>query len=160
MNEEARRLVEALGLVPHPEGGWYRETWRSLARVAVPGGAPRAAGTSIYYLLAGGAASRLHRLAGDEVWHHHLGDPVDLHLFGADGHRRLRLGDGRAEAPAWQAVVPAGTDFGAEVAAPGGWALLGCTLAPGFAPDDFAWSDAAALARRHPAAAAVIARLR
>ncbi|MBM4131077.1 cupin domain-containing protein [bacterium] len=160
MNEQARRLVEALGLAPHPEGGWYRETWRSAVSVPGPDGSPRAAGTSIYYLLAAGAASRLHRLAADEVWHHHQGDPVDLHLFAATGHRRLRLGDGRSEAPAWQAVVPAGTDFGAEVAAPGGWALLGCTLAPGFSPADFAWSDVAALSRRHPAAADVLARLR
>ena len=68
MHPEAARLIDALELREHPEGGWYRETWRAAARVEGPAG-ERAAGTSILYLLAGGAVSRLHRLKGDEVWH-------------------------------------------------------------------------------------------
>ena len=158
MTDEAARLVRALDLQPHPEGGWFRETWRG-AVLPVAGRGPRPAGTAMYYLLTDGAVSRLHRLAGDEVWHHHRGDPVDLHVFAGDAHRVVRLGDPGAPAPAWQAVVPAGADFGAEVAVAGGWALLGCTLAPGWHADDFAWADAAGLRRRHPAAGAIIARL-
>jgi len=158
VNGEAARLVHALDLRAHPEGGWYRETWRG-AEVAVAGRGARAAGTAIYYLLADGAVSRLHRLATDEVWHHHRGDPVDLHVFADGAYRVVRLGDPDAARPDWQAVAPAGADFGVEVTRPGGWALLGCTLAPGWHPDDFAWTDADALRCRHPAAAAVIARL-
>ena len=158
MNDEAARLVRALDLAPHPEGGWFRETWRG-PDVEVAGRGARPAGTAIYFLLADGAVSRLHRLAGAEVWHHHRGDPVDLHVFGAGAHRRLRLGDPAAPAPLWQAAVPAGADFGAEVAVAGGWALLGCTLAPGWHADDFAFADPGELRRRHPDAAAIIARL-
>jgi uncharacterized protein len=158
MNDEAARLVRALGLAPHPEGGWFRETWRGAA-IDVPGRGLRATGTAIYFLLADGAVSRLHRLATDEVWHHHRGDPVDLHVFSGDGHRVVRLGDPQAPAPLWQAVAPAGASFGAEVAVPGGWALLGCTLAPGWEPGDFAWADLDALRRRYPAATARIDRL-
>lgn len=158
MNAEAARLIRALDLAPHPEGGWYRETWRG-AEITVAGRGPRPVGTAICYLLADGDVSRLHRLATDEVWHHHRGDPVDLHVFTGDGHRVTRLGDPGAPEPRWQAVVPADAAFGAEVAVPGGWALLGCTLAPGWHPADFAWADAEALRRRYPGAAAAIDRL-
>jgi predicted cupin superfamily sugar epimerase len=158
MNAEAAALIRALGLAPHPEGGWYRETWRAEATFETGRGL-RAAGTSIYYLLADGAVSRLHTLASDEVWHHHRGDPVSVHLFGIDGYREARLGDATESQPAWQAVAPTGTAFGAEVAVPGGWALLGCTVAPGFSFVDFAWADLEALRRLHPARAEVIARL-
>ncbi len=158
MNPEAARLIAALWLSPHPEGGWYRETWRGTATVDV-GRGPRATGTSIYYLLEGGATSRLHRLAADELWHHHCGDPVTVHVFDEDGHRAVRLGDGCAPAPAWQVVVPAGAAFGAEVDAPDGWCLVGCTVAPGFDFADFTWADADELRRRHPACADVIDRL-
>lgn len=158
MNDEAARLVRALDLQPHPEGGWFRETWRG-AGLVVAGRGPRPAGTAMYYLLADGAVSRLHRLATDEVWHHHRGDPVDLHLFAAGEHRVARLGDAHAPAPLWQVVAPAGASFGAEVTVPGGWALLGCTLAPGWDPADFVWADVDALRRRHPEAAAALGRL-
>lgn len=159
MNPEAARLIAALGLAPHPEGGWYRETWRGAGTVDL-GRGPRAVGTSIYYLLADGSISRLHRLAADEMWHHHCGDPVTVHLFDDDGHRAVRLGDASAPAPAWQVVVPAGTAFGAEIEIPGGWCLVGCTVAPGFDFADFTWADADELRRRHPAGADVIDRLR
>ena len=158
MNPVAERLIAALGLVPHPEGGWYRETWRGAAQVDL-GRGPRSTGTSIYYLLAGGARSRLHTLAADEIWHHHAGDPVTVHVFDGDGHRAIRLGDAAAPSPAWQAVVPAGAAFGAELDGPLAWCLVGCTVAPGFDFADFAWADAGGLRRRHPAAAGVIDRL-
>lgn len=158
MNPAAARLVAALGLVPHPEGGWYRETWRSGTMIDL-GRGPRAVGTAIYYLLEGGAVSRLHRLAADEMWHHHCGDPVTVHVFDDHGHRAQTIGDAAALSPAWQVVVPAGAAFGAEVAAPGAWCLVGCTVAPGFDFADFTWADAEALRRRHPDARDVIDRL-
>ena len=147
MNEairaEALRLIAVLGLERHPEGGWYRETWRSDA--VIPRGGlgpdwpdPRSCGTSIYYLLAGGEVSRVHRLRGDEVWHWYAGSRLLLHLFPAGGpYRRLELGPRAATGPCYQAVVPGGCRFGATVAESDGFVLAGCTLAPGFDSDDF-----------------------
>jgi predicted cupin superfamily sugar epimerase len=80
MHPDAEELVKRLGLVPHPEGGFYRETWRSPRRVdGHPAGA-RAAGTAIYFLLPAERFSAFHRVTSDEVWHHYDGDPVTLTL--------------------------------------------------------------------------------
>ena len=148
-------LVHSLALQPHPEGGWFRETWRSDVTVATARG-PRAAGTSIMYLLDAGAVSVLHRLAWDEVWHLHAGGPLRLHLLGAGGARTVVLGAETA-APRFQAVIPAGTWFGAE--ADPGWALVGCTMAPGFAWDDYELGRRADLLEACPEAADLIRRL-
>jgi predicted cupin superfamily sugar epimerase len=148
-------LAASLGLAPHPEGGWFRETWRADTLVETPRG-PRPAGTSILYLLEGGAASRLHRLAWDEVWHLHAGGPLRLHLLGCESPRIVTLSaDGGA--PLYQATVPAGTWFGAE--ADGGWALAGCTMAPGFDFADFELGRRDQLLAAHPAAAGIVQRL-
>lgn len=97
---EAARWIRALGLRPHPEGGWFRETYRARETVhmaALPprfGGA-RALGTCIYFLIERPQVSRLHRLRADEVWHLYAGGPLNLHLLLPDGeYRRLRLGTG------------------------------------------------------------------
>src|SRR5262249_4397725 len=105
---EIQDLIRSLALSPHPEGGFYRETFRSpLCLSGLPRG-PRAASTAIYYLLPAGTFSALHRVAADEVWHHYDGDPVDLHLLDeGGGHAVARLGRdlGAGERP--QVVVPA-----------------------------------------------------
>jgi predicted cupin superfamily sugar epimerase len=136
MHPDARALVDALDLAPHPEGGFYRETFRSPDLVPTPRG-PRAASTAIYYLLPAGAESRLHRVASDEVWHHYAGDPLDLLTIDTAGVAELvRLGPDVAggERPQWtvragwwQAARPRGRRF----------ALCGCTVAPGFDFADF-----------------------
>ncbi len=109
-----------LGLEPHPEGGYFAETYR------------RKALTSIYYLLTGDTFSAFHRLASEEVWHHYRGGRVAIDAIGADRkHRRLIIGDGKR----WQAALPAGTWFAAHVVAAHGYALVGCDVAPAF---DFA----------------------
>lgn len=140
LSAAAARLVELLGLVRHPEGGYFRETWRSpLALGELPHGAPRAASTAIYFLLPSGTFSALHRVASDEVWHHYDGDPVELHVLEGRVHETFVLGRDleRGERPqyvvpagAWQAAVPL-----AERGA--GWSLCGCTVAPGFDFADF-----------------------
>jgi predicted cupin superfamily sugar epimerase len=148
-------LVHSLALEPHPEGGWYRETWRSALTVTTARG-PRAAGSSILYLLDEGAVSVLHRLAWDEVWHLHAGGPLRLHLLAADGARTVTL-DAGGTAPDFQAVIPAGTWFGAE--ADPGWALVGCTMAPGFAWEDYELGRRAELLEAHRGCAELIRRL-
>jgi uncharacterized protein len=123
----AEQVVELLGLQPHPEGGFYRETFRAPA----PDGA-RAASTAIYYLLRAGDVSAWHRVVdADEVWHHYAGAPLEL-ILSPDGRERtsLRLGADLTAGERPQAVVPAGVWQAARPR--GGWVLVGCTVAPGF----------------------------
>ncbi len=163
MHPDAARLRERLGLRPHPEGGWYRETYRAdleLPAAALPAGydGPRAAATSILYLLAGGAVSRLHRLRGDELWLHQAGTGLDLHVLQAGGHHeRLPLGAGPDRR--LQAVAPAGSWFGAELDDPAGWALVACVMAPGFDPADWELADPQEVLAACPAHADLITRL-
>jgi predicted cupin superfamily sugar epimerase len=163
MSPSAERWIRELGLAPHPEGGWFRETWRAsetLEASALPArfGAPRVLGTAILYLLPGGEHSRLHRLRADEVWHFHDGGPLHLHLLTPGrGHERLVLGRNVGAGERLQAVVPYGTWFGAE--ATGEFALAGCTLAPGFEYADFELASPAALLAEFPAEREWIERL-
>lgn len=157
MHPEAERLIIDLDLQRHPEGGWYRETWRTDLRVPAPQGT-RSAGTSILYLLAGGAVSHLHRLPGDEVWYLHRGGPVDVRLLSGDGEHTLRL-EGEGPTPVFQAIIPGGCWFGGELADPDGFALLGCAMAPGFDFADFELGRRADLLAEFPASADLITRL-
>jgi predicted cupin superfamily sugar epimerase len=122
----AEEVVRLLGLQPHPEGGFYRETFRAPAPDGV-----RAASTAIYYLLREGDVSAWHRVVdADEVWHHYAGAPLELTLWDGRERSSLRLGPGLAAGERPQAVVPAGIWQAARPL--GGWVLVGCTVAPGF----------------------------
>jgi NADPH:quinone reductase-like Zn-dependent oxidoreductase len=124
-------LVERLGLAPHPEGGWYRETWRHDA----PAG-ERPAGTAIHYLLAAGQRSHWHRVDATEIWHHYAGDPLRLSVQGGDGAvGEVTLGPDVLAGQRPQVVVPAGAWQAAEPA--GAWTLVGCTVSPGFTFEGF-----------------------
>jgi predicted cupin superfamily sugar epimerase len=165
MSERARELVRALGLVPHPEGGWFRETYRdslTLPAAALPGhrGA-RSASTAILYLLEAGDFSALHRIASDELWHFHLGDPLVVHVLDPTTGRRsdLTLGPDVAAGHALQAVVPRGTVFGARLAPSGSFALVGCTVAPGFDFADFVMPSQSTLMKMFPAHAGLVGAL-
>lgn len=149
MSDPARRWIDELGLAPHPEGGFYRETFRAALSVAAPQGAS-AASTAIYFLLRAGDFSAFHRVRSDEVWHHYDGAPLELHLLEDDGrHRKVVLGRDPAAGRLPQAVVPAGVWQAARPC--GGYALCGCTVAPGFAFADFELPGRAELLRRFPA---------
>ena len=123
---DADAIVAALGLQPHPEGGWYREIHRSPAAKG-----ERAAVTAIYYLLKAGERSHWHRVDADEIWHWHAGAPLELSLS-EDGRfsRALTLGIALATGARPQIVVPARTWQSARSL--GGFTLVGCTVAPGF----------------------------
>jgi predicted cupin superfamily sugar epimerase len=132
----ADEVAALLGLHPHPEGGFFRETFRDSA------GGGRGASTAIYYLLRDGEVSAWHRVRdAAEVWHHYAGAPVELTLS-VDGRsvEALRLGSGLAAGERPQAVVPAGAWQTARAA--GGWALVGCTVAPGFEFSSFEMAPA------------------
>jgi predicted cupin superfamily sugar epimerase len=156
----AEDLVRLLGLEPLArEGGRYRETWRSPERVPTPAG-ERSLSTAILYLLSGEERSALHRLRFDEVWHWHLGGPVDLTVVPPDGPpETVRLGPDLAAGMRLQAVVPAGAWQGARLAPGVPWALLGTTMSPGFDPADFELADPEVLAAAHPAHAPLLRSL-
>jgi hypothetical protein len=160
MSEDVERLVRRLGLQPHPEGGFYRETFRApLLLDDLPHGAPRSASTAIFFLLPAGAFSAFHRVRSDEVWHHYAGDPVALHALSEDGALATRrLGADLDAGATPQLAVPAGAWQAAEPLGDG-YALCGCTVAPGFDFADFELADRAGLAARFPLHAALIARL-
>lgn len=134
---EADDIVRALDLVPHPEGGHYRETFRDRSH----GG--RAASTAIYYLLRQGEWSRWHRIDAAEVWHWYAGATLELCVMEKKGELlRHRLGSHLLQGERPQVVVPRGCWQSARSL--GAWTLVGCTVAPGFefagfelAPDDF-----------------------
>jgi hypothetical protein len=160
MNANVRRLVDSLGLAPHPEGGFYRETFRAtLSLDGLPHGAPRAASTAIYFLLPSGTFSAFHRVASDEVWHHYDGEPLDLHTIDPNGtHTLTRLGRDLAGGQLPQHVVLAGTWQAASPVGEG-YALCGCTVAPGFDFADFEMPNRAELLARFPMHRAIIESL-
>jgi uncharacterized protein len=158
VNDDARAVVGALGLAPHPEGGFYRETFRAPLAVGAPQGT-RAASTAIYFLLPAGAFSSLHRVRSDEVWHHYDGDPLELYTLHEDGgHRVESLGRDLARGERPQIVVPAGV-WQAAVPVGSRFALCGCTVAPGFDFADFEMPSRAELIEQFPEVRELIERL-
>lgn len=154
----AADLISKLSLQPHPEGGWYRQTYRSVAAVETARGV-RAASTAIYFLLQADAFSALHRIASDEVWHFYMGSPLTIEAITPEGVvESFVLGNSHATNEVLQAWVPAGHWFGASLAK-GGWALVGCTVAPGFEFIDFEMRDKEELLKMFPQCEDVVRRL-
>jgi predicted cupin superfamily sugar epimerase len=123
----AAAVIERLGLLPHPEGGWYRETWRAPA----PAGQARSAGTAILYLLEAGGRSHWHRIDATELWIFQAGQALTLSTAGADGEASsIRLGADLLAGDQPQAVVRPGEWQSATAGE--GWALVACVVVPGF----------------------------
>lgn len=162
---KAQDWIDRLDLSPHPEGGYFRETYRSPLTITWPiaGDEPpgtRSLATSIYFLLTSDNFSALHRLRSDEIWFHHAGHPLTIHVIEPDGtYKPLRLGfvpDGSTQP---QALVPAGCWFGSTVDEPGGFALVGCVVAPGFDFADFEMGARETMLKDYPQHAEIIRRL-
>ena len=162
MHPRAAALVAQLGLAPHPEGGFYRELFRSAAEVTpADGRGTRAALTTIYYLLPAGAHSRWHRVGSDEVWHLYEGGPLEVLELASAGAplRRTRLSPVSPAGAGPVHTVPAGVWQAARPL--GDFALAGCTVGPGFDFADFRFlaadaEAAAALRAASPEAAALL----
>ena len=123
---EADRIIELLGLEPHPEGGHFRETFRDARTID-----GRACSTAIYFLLKEGQTSHWHRVDATEVWHWYAGAPLELGMSPAGGPESVvRLGTALFEGERPQAIVPAG--YWQRARSLGPWTLVGCTVAPGF----------------------------
>jgi predicted cupin superfamily sugar epimerase len=155
-------IIKQLGLMPHPERGYYRETYRASSMVAAEThGGTRAASTAIYFFVtAAEPATFLHRLASDEVFHLYDGGPLEIVRLFADGRwdvTVLGMNLDAGERP--QIVVPAGTWFGTELRAGSSHCLVGCTVAPGFEFADFELADGPELEALYPGAADRIRRM-
>jgi uncharacterized protein len=160
----AEELIAQLGLVKHPEGGWYRETYRSeevIQGTALPNrfAGDRSVSTAIYFLLLTGDISALHRIQSDEMWHFYSGVPLTVHVITPRGeYYPLTLGSNITAGEAFQCVVPAGCWFGAEVSGDG-YALVGCTVAPGFDFADFEMGSREVLQKQFPEQTEIIKRM-
>jgi predicted cupin superfamily sugar epimerase len=163
--KDARYWIGRLGLAKHPEGGYYKETYRSkesIARESLPErfqGA-RAFSTAIYFLLPANEFSAFHRIKQDEVWHFYEGSSLTVHVITPAGeYVAIKLGRDPERGETHQAVVKAGCLFGASLDGEGTYGLVGCTVAPGFDFEDLEIPDRKELLARYPRHRGVIERL-
>ncbi|MCH9816302.1 MAG: cupin domain-containing protein [Actinomycetia bacterium] len=139
----ATKIITQLGLVPHPEGGYFRELHRGAETVVHSDGRIRSSGTLIYFLLEVGSVSRWHVVQSDEYWVHVDGAPLALHQAGPNSYFRAHLGP-PSQGLSGATVVPAGTwQAAASLGEAGQWSLVSCAVAPGFDFTDFALFDPA-----------------
>lgn len=152
-------------MTPHPEGGWFREVWRSPLAVehpAVPAGqtSRRCGGTLIYFLLSGQDFSAFHRVRWtDELWHLYAGGPLELHTIDAERLHTRRVLTSDLDRGEPTALVPAGHWQAARLAANARWAFGGCTVAPGFEFEDFDMPPAEVLIAEYAEHARIIREL-
>lgn len=165
MDDAVKRIVERFDLIPHPEGGYFREVHRSTMKLdhpAVPEDvAPeRSAGTLIYFLLSGPDFSAFHRVRwSDEIWHLYAGGPLEIFVIDADGQldRRELTTDLMQGEPT--TMIRAGNWQSARLAPGAAWALGGCSVAPGFDYADFEMPPAVELLELFPEHSATITEL-
>ena len=141
--KNVEKIIKKLDLQPHPEGGYFKEVYRS--KTEIPGhvlgenfNGDRNCSTSIYFLLTSENFSAFHRIRQDEIWHFYMGSAIDLHVITEKGdHKKYIIGNDLEADELLQLVVPAGDWFAAEVNKPDSFALVGCTVSPGFSFEDF-----------------------
>ena len=153
---KARDWVKELALEAHPEGGYYKETYRCkeiLAAVNLPDrfDQPHSFSTAIYYLLEAPDFSAFHRIKQDELWHFYQGSALTIHVITNTGkYQKLSLGNDPNQGQAFQQLVKAGDWFAATVDEADSFALVGCTVAPGFEFADFELADRKQLIGLYP----------
>ena len=159
--EKAQYYIDQLQMLKHPEGGWYKETYRSNGVISAEElpkhGGVRNYSTGIYFLLTEENFSAFHRIKSDEMWHFYDGDGLTIHEIQENGNyinHSLGLDLNGVEEP--QLVVKGGSWFASQVADEGSWCLVGCTVAPGFDFEDFEMPTRAELIELYPEMKAVI----
>ena len=152
------QLVEELKLQPHPEGGFFAETYRSTEMLETESG-QRNLATVIYFLLTSENHSNFHRIKSDEHWFWHEGSPLSVHILGEKGHQILPLGPVGESGCSPQQLVPANTIFGSTVDHPNSYALVSCVVAPGFDFQDFELFSKEELIKDYPGNDEIIKRL-
>lgn len=151
----AEHWIKELGLIAHPEGGHYKEVYRS-AIVIPPNGLPhqfaakRNIHTSIYYLLSSGEKSHFHRLRSDELWYFHAGEPLTIMVLSDQGLSRLTLGLDLSKGEQPHHVIPAESWFGAFISGEDHYCLCSCAVAPGFDFHDFELAERNFLLKEFP----------
>ncbi len=154
MISRKEELIEELRLKPHPEGGYYSETYRSKGIIKTEDGEfpdGRNFGTSIYYLLGSDDISKLHRIKSDEIWHHYEGSSITIHMIHPNGeYNKLSLGKDLTKGQYPQQIVPAGAWFGVTVDVADSYVLCGCTVAPGFDFQDFEMAEIKSMLEAFP----------
>ncbi|MBC8756182.1 cupin domain-containing protein [Kordia sp. YSTF-M3] len=165
MNQEINKLVKSLELLPHPEGGFYKEVYRSeklLSKETLPDdfSGDRSYCTSIYFVLTSENFSAFHRIKQDEIWHFYGGSTLSVHVIDSQGNyteHKVGMDFSQGEQP--QLVVPAGCWFASSVAKEDSYAFVGCTVAPGFDFDDFELAKRSELTALYPKHENIIHRL-
>lgn len=163
--KSARFWIDELKLLPHPEGGYYRETYRSREIASKKSLPPRYSSfrsfsTNIVYLLESSSFSAFHRLLSDEMWHFYEGSPAYIHMLHPSGvFRTQKLGRDLNKNESLQILVPKGIWFAVEVAEASSYMLAGCTVSPGFDFDDLIMGEAERLVKLNPEHGKLIRRL-
>ncbi len=140
---EVEKIIKQLALLPHPEWGYFRETYRSknmIPQDALSSGydGDRNHSTGIYFLITSETFSAFHKIRQDEMWHYYKGASLRLHMISPEGtHTQIVIGNKVLEGEHPQFTVPGGCWFAAEVTIENSYSLMGCTVAPGFDFNDF-----------------------
>jgi len=159
------RLIHHFKLQPHPEGGWYSQTYKSNEQIdadALPErfGANRAFSTAIYFLLEKGNFSAFHRIKSDECWHFYAGDELNIYLISQNGKLEIiSLGSDLEKGQTFQYIVPANCWFASRPAPGSEYSFVGCTVSPGFEFEDFELANANELSNEYPLFKAIIKEL-
>lgn len=159
-----KTIIDRLGLIPHPEGGFYKETYRSEGQISSSNltdySGNRNFATCIYFLLTADNFSAWHKIKQDEIWHFYDGDPIRLHLLSPKGgYSQILIGRDFNHDQVPQFVVPGGHWFASEVMSPGSFSLVGCSVAPGFDFADFELAKRESLTTQFPQHQGIIRRL-
>jgi predicted cupin superfamily sugar epimerase len=161
----SQHLIKQFNLLPHPEGGYYKETYRSTETInanALPSRflGNRSFSTAIYFLLEKGNFSTFHKIQSDECWHFYAGDVLHVHVIHSDGKlETIELGNDITNGQTFQYIVPAGCWFASEPAPGSEFSFVGCTVAPGFDFADFELAKADELIKLCPQHQMIIKRL-
>lgn len=157
-----QQLIQLYALQPHPEGGWYKETYKSDEQITAASlperfSDSRALSTAIYFLLEQGNFSAFHRIKSDECWHFYTGDPLVVYVLQEDGTLdEIMLGNDITNGQLFQYVVPANCWFASRPAVGSKFCFVGCTVAPGFDFADFELADVYELSALYPAQETII----
>jgi len=154
MNAKAKYYIDKLKLIPHPEGGYYKEIYRSGEYISIEGlpkryKSKRVFSTSIYFLLEGKQISRFHRLKSDEVWHFYDGSPAAVYILN-NNIEKIILGKNIADGDTFQYTIKRNKWFAAEVIKKDSFALFGCSVSPGFDFNDFELAEKKYLQKKYP----------
>ncbi|MBZ9628553.1 cupin domain-containing protein [Psychroflexus sp. CAK1W] len=159
------QLIKRLNLQKHPEGGYFKETYRS--EITIPGSSlplefesARSVSTCIYFMLTSDEFSAFHKVNQDEAWHFYTGDTISLHMISPEGYySNIKIGSDFSSDETPQFIVPAQHWFAAEIENNEGFALVGCTVAPGFDFNDFELAEQEQLQNKFPKHSDLIKKL-